>query len=571
MAHMAFFTNAQHIPHTLRKRGVFACGKQASPHLIKCGSVTLFSAKAAFYKDSRYTVVCDSALVEKKALREALIGHGIHVNTSNDARLLCHAFACFGEEMTGKIAGTYAFLVWDSQTGALYGMCDRAGSRALYYRLTPDSICVATDPALIAPMADSERKKALRSVLRGYLTLGYMAGESVGYSEVQRLPVGHRFWWHKGKFSMQKWADYTFLGASLESGSRMENALKAALLSPPPSAALLLTGSVPSSLMAALGRKERAVAISFEGDIPSAIPARVAQLFGMSLEVMTFTSADCLCAAQALAKESPLPIADPAALSYFLLAGHASSSIACAEGAAELFGGHLDYYAYPKGPACALKMMKAGWVSSILSPFQPSKKEKSSYKLGRTAAFSDAEALSLLAPAYRCAIPAKENLRHFFCRCESAQVIDCRQYTDLFTYLPDDRLLAIAQASQAYSISFYLPYLQQECIGAALSLPTCDRIAQSQSMPVFRTAAAHYLPYDVTQSVLELPLPPIGRYLKWDLFSGAMREVFSDPITAHFFDRHLLLSMLESHRCGAANHARKLWCAYLFLLWYAAH
>ncbi|MBO7150715.1 MAG: hypothetical protein J6V82_03090 [Clostridia bacterium] len=342
MAQIAFFSSSRNLPHTLRKRGARENDREA-PRLFKSGDAAFFVPKNAFFKDGRYAVACSGTLSCKQALREMLSERGVNERTENDARLLCRAFACFGEKLPEKIQGSYALLVYDCVDRAIYGFCDKTGSKTLYYRLSESGISVATEPSQIAndPYACD---KALRAVLRTYLTVGYAVGEGTFYSEVQRLPQGHSLLWQGGKFSLYKWAEYTFAPADLECHSRLEGALKNALQAVPKESALLLSGSVFSSLMAAFSKKEKAVSLSFEGLAQTAIPSRLADLFSLKHETLAFTSSDCLQGAFELAKKSPTPLADPAALSYYLLAKHTSAPIACAEGAAELYGGHRDYY-----------------------------------------------------------------------------------------------------------------------------------------------------------------------------------------------------------------------------------
>ena len=558
MAPIAFFSSQQRVPSFVRKHKGWECDREA-PRLFKSGDAAFFAPKSAFYKDGRYAVAFSGVLYEKENLKEMLYERGVKERMDADVRLLFYAFLHFKEKLPEKIDGAYALLIYDSAMQTMHAFCDRMSQKAIYYRYGDCGISISTEPSL-ASESPYACEKSLRFFLRTYMTLGYTVGEGAPYGDVQRIPQRHRLLFEKGKLSLFKWADLTFASADLECQSRLDSALRTALKTPPAHSALLLSGSVFSSLMAVFAKAEKAVSIRYEDGYQSAIPYRLAELFALKHESFAFTASDCLQGIAELAKKSPIPLADPAALSYFLLAKHASAPIACAEGGAELFGGHRDYFV-------SLPQSKLfSCFSKCLAP-----ESVAAYQLGRTSVFSDSEALSLLIPSYRCAPSAKDNLRRYLLRSPSVSLQDKRQYADLCSFLSHNRLLAISQAFEANAKSVYLPYLDKTAVDVALSLPKSARAEREVSAPMFRSVAQKYLPIDICQSVLELPLPPLSCYLRTDLFANAMREVFSDPLALLFFDRHLLFSMLESHQNGTAEHSRKLFCAYVFLLWYESH
>lgn len=62
-----------------------------------------------------------------------------------------------------------------------------------------------------------------------------------------------------------------------------------------------------------------------------------------------------------------------------------------------------------------------------------------------------------------------------------------------------------------------------------------------------------------------LPLPD---WLREDLFYHTLKTAFLGEIAKEFFNTGLIIQMLEDHKSGKINYARRIWAVYTFILWY---
>ncbi len=61
---------------------------------------------------------------------------------------------------------------------------------------------------------------------------------------------------------------------------------------------------------------------------------------------------------------------------------------------------------------------------------------------------------------------------------------------------------------------------------------------------------------------------PIRLWLREEKYAQIVRRYFESAYAAEFFDTDALIKLLDEHAAGKANHARKIWTAFTFLVWY---
>ena len=61
---------------------------------------------------------------------------------------------------------------------------------------------------------------------------------------------------------------------------------------------------------------------------------------------------------------------------------------------------------------------------------------------------------------------------------------------------------------------------------------------------------------------------PFSKWVKEDKYYNLVKEMFERDCTSQFFDKKVILKLLEDHHNGIANHGRKIYNIYTFLIWY---
>jgi asparagine synthase (glutamine-hydrolysing) len=82
-------------------------------------------------------------------LREALRGRGHRFRTNSDTEVVLRGYLEWGEGVTERLNGMFAFAVWDARTEKLVLVRDRLGVKPLYYHPTPDGVLFGSEPKAI--------------------------------------------------------------------------------------------------------------------------------------------------------------------------------------------------------------------------------------------------------------------------------------------------------------------------------------------------------------------------------------------------------------------------------------
>ena len=72
-------------------------------------------------------------------LREELQGLGYEFKTEVDSEVLIHGYDAWQEGLLDRIRGMYAFVIYDSETGEVFGARDHFGIKPLYYFKNEDT------------------------------------------------------------------------------------------------------------------------------------------------------------------------------------------------------------------------------------------------------------------------------------------------------------------------------------------------------------------------------------------------------------------------------------------------
>jgi asparagine synthase (glutamine-hydrolysing) len=285
------------------------------------------------------------------------------------------------------------------------------------------------------------------------------------------------------------------------------------------------------------------------------------------------------------------PLGDPAILPTYLLAEAARRDvkvILSGEGADELFGGYPTYLGHraagtfarlpasvrraiaravfawpPSHRKVTIEFLLKGFVSNALLPplarhvewFGALGAAALDGLLGPAAAPGLAEARAELDAKGAKALAQRD-------------VLDGVLLLDFLTYLPDDLLMKVDRATMLASVEARAPFLDRQVMELALSLPGALKVSGLTMKVVLKEAARLLLPGAVLRRRKRGLSVPIASWINGSLREEVDRVLERRRLEAEGWIRpDGVQRLLDEHRRGAANHARRLWPVIMFQRW----
>lgn len=218
----------------------------------------------------------DVRLDGRRALRSALgaAGHGAP-DDADDAQLLLQAHAAWGAGLLDRVAGDFAFALWDNRRQELLCACDQIGVVPLHYTRLGDQLLVASSPELLLlhPGVSDELDD---EALADFLLLGQASSFGrTAFAAIKRLPPAHTLRWSNGNLEVRRyWSPPDFepllrLPHRSDYVERFRDALEQAVadrIDSGPLSTQLSEGS-DSTTICALAQHLRASHATMEGDM----------------------------------------------------------------------------------------------------------------------------------------------------------------------------------------------------------------------------------------------------------------------------------------------------------------
>jgi asparagine synthase (glutamine-hydrolysing) len=143
------------------------------------------------------------------------------------------------------------------------------------------------------------------------------------------------------------------------------------------------------------------------------------------------------------------------------------------------------------------------------------------------------------------------------------------QHIDLFTWLRGDILVKADKMTMANSLELRVPFLDPEVFAVASRLPVDAKITRTTTKYALRRALEPIVPPHVlNRPKLGFPVP-IRHWLRAGPLLEWAHEIVNASATDNLIDASAVRRMLDEHRCGTADHSRRLWTVLIFMLWHA--
>ncbi|HEY0687068.1 MAG TPA: asparagine synthase (glutamine-hydrolyzing) [Steroidobacter sp.] len=551
-----------------------------------------------FTADGRYVIVYNGEIYNYNELKQELAAQGAQFRSTSDTEVILALHARLGDAAVAKLNGIFAYALWDKVEKRLLLARDRAGIKPLYYAATPRGVVFGSEiktlfqSELVTPRLNEKR-------VAEYLLFRQVAGSENLFADVHVVPPGHTMEIVAGVASPPReyWSVRTppapFKGSYNEAVDELDHVLNRSvarqLMSDVP-LGTFCSGGIDSSLTTAIaarhaGRAINTFSVGFhEAAYDESEYARMAaQACGTNHHELRIDERDFAGLLPKLVWHHDLPLNYANSVHIYAISELARKHVTVVltgEGADELFGGYPRYYiprllqtinrvpALLRTPAVAMLARSGDHRLRKLADF--ARRPVHDAMIYNTTG-TDPSMVRKVARA-NGAIPLEfreERLADAHTR--GLDVVTALATLDFQTYLVSI-LNRQDKMSMATSIESRVPFLDNEMIDFARSLPLPYKQTLKHRKRVLKDVALRYLPGPIIhrrKSGFGVPLQP------WFASNGPvgklLEEALHSPAIESALDARLLTDLLSQHRSGAADHSELLWGVLNLSLWREAY
>ncbi|MCL2158721.1 MAG: asparagine synthase (glutamine-hydrolyzing) [Oscillospiraceae bacterium] len=542
-------------------------------------------------EDKNLAIFFDGRIYNAKDLREELSAAGHEFSTQSDAEVALHGYEQHGDGIVGRLRGMFSFVIYDQEAEEIFGARDHFGVKPLYCYKSGELFMFGSEikSFLSHPGFVKELNK---DALKMYLVFQYSALEETFFKNVFRLPPGCHFSYRDGELKTARYFEPEYSAKKLSFGEcadMLEKTLKDSIDLHTQSTgeiAGFLSGGVDSSFVVSVARPKKTFSVGFDakGFDESMYAAALSDMLGLENHkkiVSPDEFFDILPKIQYLCDE---PYANLSIVPLYYLSELASRQVKIAlsgEGSDEFFAGYLPYAdsrfanIYKKLPFGFRKFMKklAAPLPNFKGKGMISKhgQKVDDYYIGQAFIMGDDEANELLCEGYRSNLSYKDVTAPHFERVKDKSELLKKMYLDLFLWMPNDIFLKADRMGAYHAIEAHMPILDTKVFATASIIPEKYLLKNKTTKYLFRFVAKKVLPKEWSKrKKLGFPVP-FKLWLREQKYSDILKDMFEKDFAKEFFDTGRLMQMLEEHKSGKKNNARKLYTVYSFLLWHEAY
>jgi asparagine synthase (glutamine-hydrolysing) len=544
--------------------------------------------------DGRYTIVFNGEIYNYRELRAELEATGVRFRTSSDTEVILQLHALRGESAVARLNGMFAYAIWDRIARTLFVARDRAGIKPLYYAHGPWGLAFGSEikslfeSGCVTPRFDT-------SQLAEYLLFRHVAGPRNLFADVLALPPGHvltatsdgrtairRYWSLSDRPPV---ARLPYAAAVDAVDDALSRSVRRQMIADVP-LGTFCSGGIDSSLVTAIAARQSgqqintfSVGFADRGYDESAFARQAAAACGSRHHEIEVSEADFVALLPKLVWHNDLPLNFANSVHIYAvseLARRHVKVVLTGEGADELFGGY-PRYAVPrvvellyKGPRL-LRTAAARTLGAL--------PEHRLRKVGRFANRTVADAILYNATTIdpdlvdRLLDPALERSEMAFRlqRC-AATPAGGGAFATVARLDFEAYLLSILnrqdKMSMAASLESRVPFLDNEMIDLAGSLPQAHKQSLRHRKRVLKDVALRYLPRQIVERRKSGFGVPLREWFRGSRpAANLLREVTASGQLHGLIRTQTLEGLHHAHVTGVADHSDLLWGILNLAVW----
>jgi asparagine synthase (glutamine-hydrolysing) len=518
--------------------------------------------------DLGLAVVFNGAIYNYPQLRQSLSAKGHQFFSVGDTEVILKAYAEWGERCLDRLAGMFAFALWDVRNRVLFLARDRLGIKPLYYSRDAKGVRFASNTqallhyeaidtsidavALHHQLTLHAVVPAPRTVLTGVRKLAPATTLTVGADGREHA---RHYWSPKATRPAERRTDREWVDAIHD---ELKRAVRRRLDVADVPVGVLLSGGLDSSLLVALlaesgvrdlltfsvgfddQPEERGSEFEFSDPVASRYQTRHHKFLIPNSGVLQRLQEAVSCMSE--------PMVGQDAVAFYLLAERVSQEVKVVQsgqGADEVFGG---YFWYP------LMQAERG---SDLDRFRRHYFDR-----------DHDEYLESVAPAYHGEDYTSAAISELLALPDADEFLDRALHMDVTTLIVDDPVKRVDNMTMAWGLEARVPFLDHELVELAMQMPPHLKVGGG-GKHVLKNIARGLLPDAVIDRPKGYFPVPALKYVRGE-FLQFMRDILDTRACRErglfqraYLDR--LLGSPESHHTRLQGS--KLWHAALLELW----
>ena len=548
----SYFSGAMGLGH--RRLSVIDLSAQANQPMVDAGT--------------RLAIVFNGTIYNYPQLRQQLIKLGHSFHSTGDTEVILKAYAQWGRSSVEKLAGMFAFAIWDEDKQELFLARDRLGIKPLYYTQNKNFFRFAsTSQALLgAGGVDTEMDRA---GLHHYLSLhGVVPAPGTILRGLKKLSPGHAMRIRAtGGYSVERYwqlhADRIDTGKSeqewqhdIQAALRLAVERRVRIADVP--VGVLLSGGLDSSLLVGLldqagVQNIQTYSAGFE-DQPEERGTEfeysdaVAGHFATRHHKFHIDNHEVLERLPEAVEHMAEPMVGQDAIAFYLLAEQVSqyiSVVQSGQGADEVFGG---YFWYPRMQAES---------SFCVESFAKHYFDRSHAEM-RNTLHQD-----LVGDDF-----TSERVMQLLLQANTDKFIRAVLHMDVTTLMVDDPVKRVDNMTMAHGLEARVPFLDHELVELAMQMPVRYKLADGGKYILKKIARGLLPPQVIDREKGYFPVPAL-KYVRGEFMEFMRAVLHSDAcIQRNLFRRDYVNALLaDPERHMTPLKGSKLWHLALLELW----
>ncbi len=563
------------------------------------------------------TITYNGEIYNYRELRTELERSGAHFASSSDTEVILEGYRVWGDDVLPRLRGMFAFALWDAPKKRMLVARDKTGKKPFFYGFTPSrDLVFASELKALAAVLDM---KPDQDAIRLFLGLQYVPSPRTGFHEIMQLRPGESGVWDTDGWRIRRYHEWDPRSAKLEAQSsgnagtrapnakhqttdideeirsKLEDAVKIRQLAADVPVGAFLSGGIDSAAVVAFASRHvsqplRTFTMGF--DVPhmdERTEARlIADTFKTEHHAFVATPSDLLDTSDELIRHYDAPFADSSALPLWLLAQKTANEIKVVltgDGGDELFGGYRRYVAYQRARMLSRSFFTTIGVEAFGSIISDPKwlRMADTMKMLRAdpgraygelfcgSYFSTARLHETFDPGFLAHTDAEDGVAYVAAQMHGDASLDAAMRFDLTSYLADDLNVKMDRATMRWGLEARAPFLDQEVIALALSLPLNQKVERGMTKVALRRALRDILPSPILSATKRGFQVPLAEWFRGPL-AGELKDRVLDPSgPLAGYVRHEAVERLITENAHGADHGNRLWMLFALSTWLTSH
>lgn len=570
--------------------------------------IDIATGKQPIYNESKdICVVYNGEIYNYLSLMTELKKKGHVFTTKSDTEVIVHLYEEYSTESFEKLNGMFGFALWDRRSQTLYLVRDRFGIKPLCYSINNEKLIFGSEIHLLLH-DQSVSKEIDPEALDAYLAYYYINAPRTLFKSIRKVPAASYLECRNGEFVIKPY--WRLSNNYMENDNEefiaqrirelLSESVKLQLQSEVP-LGVFLSGGLDSTSIVAFMREHlsspvKTFSIGFDERSYSELPQAdiVAKLYGTEHHPTVMSADRVPELLPKLIRNMGEPNGDWSAVANYLVSQEAKKQVTVVlrgDGGDEIFGGYPTYNAarLAKYMRIVPKFIRNGIIKRMVHALPVSDKRLSfDYKIKRFIEGIDLPALQahyfwkeifppsmrydLVKPGYhinRNGMAVYEDILNVAGELSAENLGDTLSYLDMRIFNQGCTLPVSDITSMAVSLEGRVPFLDNDLVDFAYSIPFNLKIRGLKTKYIFRKAMEPMLPREITRMKKKGFTIPAGGWIKKELKSYVTDILSQDNLRRiPFMNPGAVEPLLKDHFDGKKDNTRNITCLVSLAVWY---